>query len=185
MEIKNERGMSLNGKNTALLIIDLQIGSFLDKLIYKDDELLKNIQFLISKARIEQAPIFFTKHNGKAGTLNYKGNPGWEIHPSIPLLKEDVIIEKDYPDSFQQTDLQQQLVTRKISRIIITGIQSEICVDATCRRAFSQGYEVILAEDGHSTCDSNILNASQIINHHNNIHAEWFASVKKAEEIFF
>lgn len=50
--------MSLNGKNTALLIIDLQIGSFLDKLIYKDDELLKNIQFLISKARIEQAPIF-------------------------------------------------------------------------------------------------------------------------------
>ena len=176
----------MNGKNTALLIIDVQIGSFLEaELIYKGNELLKNIQFLISKARIEQASIFFTKHNGKTGTLTKKGNPGWEIHPSIPPLKEDVIIEKDYPDSFQQTDLQQQLVTRKISRIIITGIQSEICVDATCRRAFSQGYEVILVEDGHSTYNSNILNASQIINHHNNIHAQWFASVQKTKEIFF
>ncbi len=176
----------MNEKNTALLIIDVQIGSFWEaELIYKGNELLNNIQFLISKARIEQAPIFFTKHNGKAGTLSQKGNPGWEIHPSIPLLKEDVIIEKDYPDSFQQTDLQQQLVTRKISRIIITGIQSEICVDATCRRAFSQGYEVILAEDGHSTYNSNILNASQIIKHHNNIHTQWFASVQKTKEIFF
>ncbi|MGE7119126.1 isochorismatase family protein [Peribacillus sp. NPDC046944] len=172
-------------KNTALLIIDLQIGSFLkEKLIYKGDELLNNIQFLISKARIEQIPIFFTKHNGKAGTLNQKGNRGWEVHPSIPLFKEDVIIEKDFPDSFQQTDLQQQLVNKKISRIIITGIQSEVCVDATCRRAYSLGYEVILAEDGHSTYDSNILNASQIINHHNDIHAQWFANVQKTKDIF-
>lgn len=173
-------------KNTALLIIDVQIGSFLkEKLIYKGGELLNNIQFLISKARIEQVPIFFTKHNGKAGTLNQKGNSGWEVHPSIPLLKEDVIIEKDFPDPFQQTDFQQQLVIKEINRLIITGIQSEICVDTTCRRAYSQGYEVVLVEDGHSTYDSTILNASQIINHHNDIHAQWFTNVQKTKDIFF
>ena len=175
----------MDTKNTALLIIDVQKGAFLEvEPIYKGDELLNNITFLISKARIEHIPIFFTKHNGKAGTINQKGNFGWEIDPSIQLLKEDVIIEKDYPDSFQQTDLQKQLVNRKISRIIVAGIQSEICVDATCRRAFSQGYEVILVEDGHSTYNSNILCASQIIHHHNNIHAHWFASVQKTKEIF-
>ncbi|GAA0391247.1 cysteine hydrolase family protein [Paenibacillus motobuensis] len=70
------------------------------------------------------------------------------IHPSIHLSNEETIIEKNHPDSFQQTDLEQQLVTKKISRITITGIQSEICVDATCRQAFSKGYEVILVIDG-------------------------------------
>lgn len=172
-------------KNTALLIIDVQIGSFSkEKQLYKEDELLHNIQTLISKARIKNIPIFFTKHNGKAGTLNQKGTPGWEVHPSIPLYKEDVIIEKDFPDSFQQTDLQQQLAIKNIRRVIITGMQSEVCVDATCRRAYSQGYEVILAEDGHSTYDSNLLNASQIINHHNDIHTQWFATVQKTKDIY-
>ena len=75
----------MNGKNTALLIIDVQIGSFLEaELIYKGNELLKNIQFLISKARIEQASIFFTKHNGKTGTLTKKEIPvGKFIHRSL------------------------------------------------------------------------------------------------------
>lgn len=88
------------------------------------------------------------------------------------------VLIKDFPDSFQKNDLQQQLVDSQVERIIITGIQSEICVDATCRRAFSLGYDVILVEDGHSTCDSDILKACQIINHHNNIHDQWFAKVK-------
>lgn len=41
-----------------------------------------------------------------------------------------MIIEKDFPDSFQKTHLQQQLVDNQVRRIIITGNQSEICVDA-------------------------------------------------------
>ncbi len=40
-----------------------------------------------------------------------------------------MIIEKDFPDSFQKTHLQQQLVDNQVGRIIITGNQSEICVD--------------------------------------------------------
>lgn len=172
--------------NTALLIIDVQIGSFWEKNpLFKGDELLNNIQILISQAHIKQAPVFFTKHNGKVGSLIQKGTPGWDIHPSIHLLNEEIIIEKNHPDSFQQTDLEQQLITKKISRIIITGIQSEICVDATCRRAFSKGYEVILVKDGHSTYNSNIFTAAQIIDHHNEILGQWFANVKKTEEIVF
>lgn len=173
-------------ENTALLIIDVQIGSFLnERPIYKSGALLKNMQFLISKASIEKIPIFFTKHNGKKGNTIQKGNPGWDIHPSIPILKEYIIIEKNYPDSFQQTDLQQHLMSRRINRIIIAGIQSEICVDATCRSASSKGYEVVLVEDGHSTYDSTILNASQIIDHHNNIQSQWFANTKKQREFSF
>jgi nicotinamidase-related amidase len=38
-----------------------------------------------------------------------------------------------------------------ISKLVIVGMQIEFCVDTTCRRAFSIGYETILVEDAHST----------------------------------
>ncbi|MEC0089833.1 cysteine hydrolase family protein [Paenibacillus macquariensis] len=59
------------GTHTALLIIDVQIGSFRESTpLYKGNELLKNLQLLISKAHVAQASIFFTKFNGKTGTLS-------------------------------------------------------------------------------------------------------------------
>jgi len=67
---------------------------------------------------------------------------------------------------------------------VLAGIQSEICVDTTCRRAFSMNYKVTLAGDSHSTWDSKNLKAQQIIDHHNQV-LRWFAEVKEARSIEF
>jgi nicotinamidase-related amidase len=67
--------------------------------------------------------------------------------------------------------------------VIITGVQTEYCVDTTCRRAYSLGYHVVLIRDAHSTYDTNTLTASQIIAHHNNILGGWFAELKETSEI--
>lgn len=171
---------------TALLIIDVQLGSFKEKrILYKGIELLKNIQLLIHKARTVQAPIFYMKFNGKPGSLLEHGNPEWAIHESIAPLSEDIVLEKNHPDSFHETSLQQELNKKDIKHIVITGVQSEICIDATCRRAYSLGYDVTLVEDGHSTYDTTLLSAPQIIKHHNDIIGEWFANLKKAQLIEF
>ncbi|PGA91003.1 cysteine hydrolase family protein [Bacillus toyonensis] len=171
---------------TALLIIDVQVGSFNEKrTLYKGTELLRSIQLLRFKACSVQAPIFYMKFNGKPGSLLERGTPGWEIHESIAPLSQDIVLEKNHPDSFHETNLQQELNKRKIKHIVITGIQSEICIDATCRRAYSLGYDVTLVEDGHSTYDTTLLAASKIIKHHNDIIGEWFANVKKAHIIQF
>ncbi|WP_211745610.1 cysteine hydrolase family protein [Paenibacillus sp. Marseille-Q4541] len=172
--------------HTALLIIDMQSGSFLEeKPIWKSDTLFNNINLLISMADSKRVPVFLTKHNGKKGSLTEKGTPGWEIHPSIPLTGKEIIIEKNHPDAFHQTCLEQQLAAKNIKRIIIAGIQSEICVDATCRRAFSIGYDVVLVQDGHSTKDSSIINAEHIIKHHNQVMKDWFASIMVTDDILF
>ena len=169
---------------TAFLIIDVQAGSFEEKkLLYKGSELLRVIQLLISKARSASAPIFYMQFNGKPDTLLRRGTPGWEIHKSIAPLTQDIVLEKNHPDSFHKTNLQQELEMRNIKRIVIAGIQSEICIDATCRRAYSLGYDVTLVENGHSTYNSSLLSASQIIKHHNEVIGQWFACVKNAENI--
>ena len=96
-----------------------------------------------------------------------------------------MVVQKRHPDSFQDTNLRQELASRTIERLVITGIQTEYCVDTTCRRAYSLGYDVTLVKDAHSTWDSDHLTASQIIAHHNDVLGGWFAELKEASEIEF
>ncbi|MDA2623304.1 isochorismatase family protein [Bacillus cereus] len=70
-----------------------------------------------------------------------------------------------------------------IKRVILTGIQSEISVDATCQPTYGLGYDVILVKDRHGTYNSQGLSASQIINQHNHVLGQWFADVKCAKSI--
>jgi nicotinamidase-related amidase len=95
------------------------------------------------------------------------------------------LLVKRHPDSFQETELQRELKERDIEHLVIAGIQTEYCVDTTCRRAYSLGYDVVLVQDGHSTWDSEHLDASQIIAHHNNVLGGWFARLQPAREIKF
>ncbi|MFJ2043533.1 cysteine hydrolase family protein [Paenibacillus taichungensis] len=168
----------------ALLIIDVQIGSFMNPLfIHNSEKLLDNIKQLITWAHISKIPVILTQHNGKLGTLTSKKSSGWSLHPALPLIAQDVKIEKDFPDSFQDTTLESHLNQLDVNQLIVTGIQTEICVDATCRRAFSLGYDVILAKDGHSTADSSFLIADQIITHHNILLQNWFVSLSDTQDI--
>jgi len=48
-------------------------------------------------------------------------------------------------------------------------MQSDFCVDTTCRQAAALGYDIVLAADAHSTLDHEHLKAVQIVAHHNRI----------------
>ncbi|MGN7385790.1 isochorismatase family protein [Sporosarcina sp. SAFN-015] len=112
------------------------------------------------------------------------GSEGWEIHAEIEPHLNDVIIQKATPDSFLNTTLEEELYKKGIKNIYISGIQTEACVDTTCRRAFSMGYKVTLLSDAHSTWNSSEISAQQIINHHNGV-LRWFADVYPSEEVEF
>jgi nicotinamidase-related amidase len=67
---------------------------------------------------------------------------------------------------------------------------TEYCVDTTCRRATSLGYDVTLAGDAHLTRDNEVLTAANIIAHHNSVLNDFGAgghvvSVKLTDEIVF
>ncbi|MBM6617824.1 cysteine hydrolase family protein [Bacillus suaedaesalsae] len=170
---------------SALLIIDVQNGMFTEgKEVYRGKTLLDKISNLITKARATDTQIIYVQHNAPAGRPLETGTVGWEIHSHIFPQVEDVIIQKSTPDSFHHTSLEEELKLRNIGHLYITGIQTEVCVDTTCRRAFSMGYKVILISDSHSTWDSEEITAQQIMNHHNNV-LRWFAEVLPSDEVDF
>jgi len=172
--------------HAALLVIDVQLGMFEESdPVHQGDELLATINDLITRARDAGIPVIYVQHSGRDDHLLNPISPGWPIHPAIAPAKDELVIHKRHPDSFQETNLQHELETRGIRHLIVAGIQTEYCVDTTCRRAYSLGYDVTLVQDAHSTWDTEHLKASQIVDHHNQVLGEWFVTLKTAHLIEF
>jgi nicotinamidase-related amidase len=174
---------------TALLTIDVQIG--LVRLVPTElqDSVLPKLAGLLSKARSSGILVLFIQHDGPKGHPLETNSPAWAIHPAISPLSGELVIRKKASDSFFETELAERLRTDGIGQLIIAGGKTEYCVDTTCRRAVTLGYDVTLVADAHLTRDTRILTAAQIIAHHNLLLAGFSAGIHSikvtpASEIF-
>ena len=162
---------SVSGKpvrsRNALLIIDVQVELVELMPTEIQGSVLPRIQNLLSRARASGTPVIYIQHDGPKGHPLETQTQRWEIHPSIKPLDSEPVIRKRESDSFFETTLQQELERRRITRLLIAGGMTEYCVDTTCRRATSLGYNVTLASDAHLTGDNGVLTAANIIAHHN------------------
>jgi nicotinamidase-related amidase len=169
----------------ALVVIDVQNGMFkAGNVVHNGEQLLHNLKHLLNVARSTNTPIFYVQHTESVGEQLEYGSEDWKIHTEITPQDQDVVIQKSTPDSFFNTSLGEELKKQGIEHLFLTGIQTEICVDTTCRRAFSLGYKVTLVSDLHSTWSSIGLTADQIILHHNST-LRWFANVCPSSDISF
>lgn len=155
--------------NTALLVIDCQVGLIDGLPAYRGREVLGRIGALLSAARASGTPVIYVQHDGPKGHPVEAGTPGWQIHPAVKPGPGDLIIHKRDCDSFFGTPLQSELEAREITGLVVAGAMTEYCVDTACRRATSLGYDVTLVSDAHTTADTPNLKASQIIAHHNSV----------------
>jgi nicotinamidase-related amidase len=182
--------MSANA-GTALLVVDLQ-NSIVDgeEQAYRRDELLQTVADLLADARKANVPVVFIQHNHPRYEPLMEGNPGWNIHPAVAPQPGERIIQKRAADSFAGTPLRSELDALGITNFVLVGMQTEMCVDTTARRAISLGYDVTLVADGHSTYDNELLTAEQIIAHTNSVlanlpHPQNEVVVKPASEVQF
>lgn len=170
--------------NKALIVIDVQEGLFGDheSEIYRSGALLDNINELIGKARRADIPIIFIRHDDPG--LPH-GSTAWQIHGNLEQAGGDIYVEKQRCDSFFETDLQDVLSERSIDQIFVCGLQTEYCIDTACRSAVGRNIKTILVEDAHSTRDSNVLDAKQIIDHHNEVLGLAFVELVSTEAAEF
>ncbi len=148
----------------ALLVIDVQ--QALIRGAYREQEVLASIGTSINRVRAGGGLVVFLQHCHTMFEPMMRGKPGWQLHASLNVQPGDPVIEKEASDSFYGTNLKSLLDEHGVDHVLITGLQTEYCVDATCRSALSKGYAVTLISDAHTTGDST-LTAKQIIAHHN------------------
>ncbi|MCI0578155.1 MAG: isochorismatase family protein [Chloroflexi bacterium] len=161
--------------STALVVMNVPLKQPASQEVYQLEAVRQAIRDLLERARSAAIPVIYVQSSSPAGASNRV------VDPELAPTDQDIVLEKQTPDPFYQTTLAGALTERGIRRLVMAGTRTELDVDTACRQAFSLGYEVHLAADGHSTVDG-ALPASQIIAHHNNI-LQHFATVAAAAGI--
>ena len=169
----------------ALLVVDVLDGIFtLPVPTYAADAFLAGVSELVSSARKAAAVVVHVQHFGPPGTLFAKDAPGRRIHSSVAPRANELVIDKEHPDSFQGTTLEAELRSRGVRDLVVCGFATQHCVDTTVRSAYAHGFSVELAADAHTTTSNEVLDAATIIAHHNRVLAR-FAQVKPRSAISF
>ena len=134
--------------NTALLVIDVQTGVMTGT--HERDAVVANISTLVDKAREENVPIIWVQHSTKHMT---KGSDTWQYVPELVRLESESLVHKIYPDSFEDTNLEEVLSEARIGHLVVTGAQTDECIRSTIHGACTRGYDVTLVGDAHTTED--------------------------------
>ncbi|MDR6423134.1 nicotinamidase-related amidase [Paraburkholderia phenoliruptrix] len=153
----------------ALLIIDMQVGLFNGPdTPYDGAQVLANINELIGKARRTGAPVFAARHTGPQGSPIEPGSPLIQLLPDLAVdAMTDAVFDKNRPNCFLGTELADSLREASVDELVIVGMKTEYCIDATCRAAADLGFQPVLVADAHTSMDTPVLSARNIIDHHN------------------
>ena len=147
--------------DTALLVVDVQT-ALIESGPFRAVETVGNIRSLMESARESGAEVIYIRHDsGKAGFT--AGCTGHEIHEAVAPRDGERIFDKRFNSAFLATGLHGYLQDRGIKNIILTGLQTEYCVDATCKAAFERGYLVYVPKGAHTTFDNGPFSAAQLI----------------------
>lgn len=139
-------------KIDAMLIIDMQ-RALLKQHPVDADQVVKNIKELAYICRNHQIPVLYVRHDGGPLDALEKNTDGWEIDETLYPLFGEKVFDKQYNSAFKETQLQTYLQQMGAQRLIVCGMQSEYCVDATIKVAFEYGYELIVPKGCVTTFD--------------------------------
>ena len=142
------------GSDTALLVIDAQNGvnnhdHWGGSCGHRNNpEAEARIADLLKTWRNAKLPIYFTFHNSREGAspLKLSLEGGKPIAGLEPGPGEQVVI-KDVNSGFIGTELEVKLRRDRVSRLVVAGFFTNMCVETTVRAAGNMGYDVYLAHD--------------------------------------
>ena len=94
------------------------------------------------------SPTLRIGDEGPMGRVLIRGEPGHAIIPELAPVDGEIVIDKPGKGAFYATPLREVLEVRGITRLIVMGVTTEVCVQTTLREANDRGYDCLLVEDG-------------------------------------
>ncbi|MEM7543486.1 MAG: cysteine hydrolase family protein [Pseudomonadota bacterium] len=141
----------------GLLLIDIQNDYFPGGTmeLVGIDNASRNAGKVLGKFRDRGAPIFHVQHLSvrPGATFFVPGTQGCEINDMVKPLDGEIVIQKNFPNAFRDTDLENMIREKDVEELVICGAMSHMCIDASTRAAFDLGFTCKVVEDACATRD--------------------------------
>ena len=151
----------MNTENTtALLLIDFQNDYFptysgAKNPLVGTEAAAEQGAKLLAAFRQLGLPVVHVRHEFPTDEAPFflPGSDGAQIHSSVAAQAGEAIILKHQINSFRDTDLKKVLDDAGITKLVIVGAMTHMCIDAVTRAAEDFGYECAVAHDACATLD--------------------------------
>ncbi len=150
-----------------LLVIDTQKG-ITDERLYAFDRLRKNIKTLLATARENSVEVVYVRHDDGPGTGFSVGDEEFEIFEEFAPREGERIFDKTVNSALHSsTGLAKYLDSKAQRQIMVVGLQTNFCIDATIKTGFDLGYEIFVPEYANSTFDNDYMNRDVCYHYYN------------------
>jgi nicotinamidase-related amidase len=141
----------------ALLLIDIQRDYFPGGAypLVGSDAAADAAAVVLARFRDSGEPIVHVRHEWDAPDAAYlrPGTPGVEPDPRVAPSGAEPVVVKEYPNAFRDTNLEQNLRSRGTDSLVVAGMMTSMCVDATVRAAADLGFELTVVGDACAAPD--------------------------------
>ncbi len=151
----------------VLLIVDTQ-KLITNKELYNFELFVSNVKKLIKTARENNIEVIYIRHDDGSGQELTRGTDGFEIYDEFEPDKDEKIFDKTVNSPFRDTGLLEYLTGKQVKQIIVTGLQTDYCIDATVKCGFEHGFRMVVPEETNSTFDNQYMSAKETYEYYNN-----------------
>jgi nicotinamidase-related amidase len=152
------------GIKMVLLVVDTQDMIVTDEL-FQYETFVNNLKQLLRLARNNGVEIIYVRHDD--GFELTKGVKGFEIFEQFSPMNDERIFDKHFNSAFRDTGLSEYLRSKDENTIMIAGLQTDYCLDATIKCGFEHGFEMIVPAYCNTTVDNEYMTAEQSYKYYN------------------
>ena len=150
----------------VLLVVDMQKG-IVDEALYAFDAFMERTARLIDAARKNHVEVIFVQHDAGPGSGLSAGDDAFQIVDEVRPLPGEKTFTKTINSCFGNKDFKKYMKRQEDKRLMIIGLQTNYCVDATVKSAFERGYEVIIPEGTNTTFDNDYMTGETTVRYYN------------------
>ena len=151
-----------------LIVIDVQKG-ITDERLYDFDGFIRNVTNIIDAARKNNVEVIYVKHDDGPGTGFSFGDKDFEIADQVAPKENEKIFIKTINSCFGNNDLANYLRESREKDLMIVGLQTNFCIDASVKSAFERGYKVIVPKGTNSTFDNDYMDRETTYKYYNDM----------------
>ncbi len=110
---------------------------------------------MLGRFRAAGRPIVHVQHVWDDPEADFfrPGTPGVEIHHLVAPETGEQVVQKAFPNAFRDTDLRAVLERLDVDALVVAGMMTSLCVDATVRAAADLGFDVTVVADACAAPD--------------------------------